>query len=72
MWVKNDLVLVFGSKLTWFMWGIEIYLVYVGDRNLLDFSVGMGIDLVLMWGSKKTWLSLVIEINLVLVSRHQN
>ena len=60
MGVENELVLVFGSTLTWFLGGgrkclgfsvlINTDLVYVGDRNLLEFIVGIEINLVLVWG----------------------
>ena len=36
MGVENDLVLVFGSKLTWFK---------CGERSLLVFFAGIGFDL---------------------------
>ena len=43
MGVENDLVLVFGSKLSWF---------WHGDRNKLVFCAQIGIDLVFVWGRK--------------------
>ena len=45
--------------------------VSVGDRNRLDFSVGIGTELVLVWGRKSLRFSTWIEIHLVFVSGYR-
>ena len=57
--VQKYLVLVYGSKLTWFLWaGIEIGLILDWGSIWHDFSSGVEINLIFLWG---------IEFDLVLV-----
>ena len=44
----------------------DLFYFIVGDRNWLDFSVGIGIDLVFVLRSEMTWSGL-IEIDLAFV-----
>ena len=53
--VKNDLILIFWSKLTWFLYGYR------------NWCVGVENDLVLVFGSKLTWFMWAIELDLISV-----
>ena len=56
MGVEKHLVLVFGSKLNWFLCeGIEVDLILEWGSNWLDFSSGVETNLTLCEGSNLTW-----------------
>ena len=75
--IEIDLILEWGSKLTWFQRWSRNSRFYVRDRNWLGFSVGIELDLVFVRGLKSTSVLCVgrkllgfivwIEINFVFV-----
>ena len=73
--IKIDLILEWGSKLTWFQWWDQKLLGFcVGDRNWLGVSLGFEIDFLVrgveidfvMFGPIIVWCHVWIDIDLVL------